>query len=87
MANSSTVAARCETKKDVYEKSRLSASTGRTFSLSLEVDGKIETLLLEEGQICWEGLRKLHGTLVRGVPRRNKKDCIKYCSHEGCSLI
>lgn len=87
MANRGTVATQCETKKDVYEKSRLSASTGRTFSLSLEVDGKTETLLLEEGQICWEGWRKLHGILVHGVPRRNKKDCIKYCSHEGCGLI
>jgi len=56
--------------------------------IDLEVDeeGKIVTLRLEEGQICWEGFRKLRGKLVRGVPKRNKNDCLKYCRHEGCDF-
>lgn len=54
--------------------------------LEVEEEGKIETLRLEEGQICWEGFRKLRGKIVRGVPRRNRNDCLKYCCHEGCDL-
>lgn len=55
--------------------------------LEVEEEGKIETVRLEEGQICWQGFRKLRGKLVRGVPKRNKNDCLKYCRHEGCDLI
>jgi len=56
-------------------------------NFEIEDEGKIKTLELEEWQICWEGFRKLRGKLVRGVPRRNAKDCAKYCRHEGCDLI
>jgi hypothetical protein len=55
--------------------------------LEIEEGGKVKTLRLNEDQICWEGFRKLSGRLVRGVPRRNAKDCAKYCHHEGCDLI
>lgn len=56
------------------------------FDLEVEEDGKIKTLRLEKEQICWEGFRKLRGKLVRGVPKRNKNDCLKYCRHEGCDF-
>jgi len=62
------------------------ALKGSTVCLEIEEEGKIKTLTLEEEQICWEGLRKLRGELVRGVPRRNGKDCLKYCHHESCDL-
>jgi len=73
-------------KKEIREKSALQTCRGRTLNLEIEEEGKIETLKLEEGQICWEGFRKVHGRLVRGVPRRNMKDCLKYCCHEGCDF-
>jgi len=62
------------------------ALKGATIDLEIEEEGRIETLRLEEGQICWEGFRKLRGKLVRGVPRRNREDCARYCCHEGCDL-
>lgn len=54
--------------------------------LEIEERGRIKVLRLEEKQICWEGFRELRGGLVRGVPRRNGKDCLKYCRHEGCDF-
>ena len=54
--------------------------------LEIEERGRIKALRLEENQICWEGFRKLRGELVRGVPKRNNNDCLKYCCHEGCDF-
>lgn len=59
---------------------------GSTICLEIEEKGKIKTLRLKEEQVCWEGLRKLRGEFVRGVPRRNNKDCLKYCCCESCDL-
>jgi len=62
------------------------ALKGSTIYLEIEEEGRIKTLRLEEGQICWEGFRMLRGKLVRGVPRRKREDCARYCCHEGCDL-
>jgi len=54
--------------------------------LEIEEDHQIRKLTLKEGQICWEGFRKIGNKLVRGVPKRNREDCFKYCYHEGCQF-
>lgn len=74
--------------KQVENKMRARYAFKRSLiDLEVEDEGRIETVSLEEGQICWKGFRKLRGKLVRGVPKRNKNDCLKYCCHEGCDLI
>jgi hypothetical protein len=77
-----------ESAKDsihMMKKQRL--QRGRLFVLEVEEKGKIKTLELEEGEICWEGFRKVHGKLIRGVPRRSHEDCFRYCHQEGCELL
>jgi hypothetical protein len=60
---------------------------GILYTVEIEEDGKIKKLELEEGEICWEGFRKVHGKLIRGVPRRSSRDCFSYCRQEGCDLL
>lgn len=62
-------------------------SKRRVFVLEIEEGGKIKKLVLEERQICWEGFREVNGRLIRGVPKRSKEDCFKYCRHEGCGFL
>jgi len=57
------------------------------YVVEIEDDGQIGKLALKEGQICWEGFRKVGDKLVRGVPKRNPEDCFRYCCHEGCEFI
>lgn len=59
----------------------------KSFVLEIEEGGKIKKLKLEEGQICWEGFRQVNGKLIRGVPKKSPKDCLKYCRHEGCDFL
>jgi len=58
----------------------------RLYIIEVEMKGKTEKLELTEKMICWDGFRKLHGNLVRGVPKRSREDCLKYCRHPGCEL-
>jgi len=62
-------------------------SERRVFVLEIEEGDKIKKLVLEERQICWEGFREVNGKLIRGVPKRSKEDCFKYCRHEGCGFL
>jgi hypothetical protein len=55
--------------------------------LEIEERGKVKKLKLDQRQICWEGFRMLRGELVRGVPMRTSRDCLKYCRHEGCDFV
>jgi len=60
---------------------------GTIFVIEVEEGGKTKELALEERQICWEGFRKVKGRLIRGVPKKSKEDCLKYCYHEGCGIL
>lgn len=62
-------------------------SKRKPFILEIEEEGKIKKLTLEEGQICLEGFRQVNGKLIRGVPKKSPKDCLKYCRHEGCDFL
>lgn len=73
-------------KKGIRAKSGLQTLEARVFDLEVEEEGEIETLRLKDGEICWEGFRRVHGKLMRGVPKRTMKDCLKYCCHEGCDF-
>lgn len=60
---------------------------GELFVLEIEEGGEIKKLMLAKGQICLEGFRLMNGKLVRGVPKRSRKDCLKYCRHESCDFL
>jgi len=62
-------------------------SKTRSSFLEIEEGGKIKKLRLEEEQICWEGFRQVGEKLIRGVPKRSSRDCLKYCRHEGCDFL
>ncbi len=71
-------------------KNKLQLKNKRERKCSLLIEGEngtIERLTLDEKLICWEGFRSVSGRLMRGVPKRNREDCIKYCCHEGCQFI
>jgi len=74
-------------KRNVGMKTNTSKEEGRKmFVLEIEEKGNIGKLELDEAQICWEGFREFGGKLIRGVPKRNREDCFKYCRHEGCQF-
>lgn len=75
-------------KGEIYGKERLKLqSERRIFALEIEEGGRIRKLKFEEGQICLEGFRQVNGKLIRGVPKKSSKDCLKYCCHEGCDFL
>jgi GH15 family glucan-1,4-alpha-glucosidase len=61
-------------------------SKGKTVVLEVEENESVKKLELEENQICWDGFRKIGRKWFRGVPKRSKEDCFRYCRHEGCDL-
>jgi len=55
--------------------------------LEIEEGGRIKKLKLKEEQICWEGFRQVGEKLIRGVPKKSPRDCLKHCRHEGCDFL
>jgi len=62
-------------------------SKGKHVILEIEESGKIKKLKLEKKQVCWEGYRQVGKKLIRGVPKKSQKDCLKHCRHEGCDVL
>ena len=50
-------------------------------------DNKNEEIIINEEDICWDGFRIVNGIIKRGVPKRNRDDCFKYCIHARCEFL
>jgi hypothetical protein len=74
-------------RQNLRKKGALLPFERKFFILEIEEGGRIKKLTLEEGQICWEGFRQVNGKLIRGVPKKSPKDCLKHCLHEGCDFL
>ncbi|UCC33143.1 MAG: hypothetical protein JSW53_05015 [Candidatus Bathyarchaeota archaeon] len=62
-------------------------SERRILVLEIEEGERIKKVKVKEREVCWEGFREVRGKLLRGVPKMNPKDCLKYCRHEGCDFL